>query len=139
MMAPPAVRVDPTRQEGSMHMPVRPFAAAVAAGAFAALLGAAALARAEPPSPEAVVDAFEAALGPIRTHRPSHAKGTCAAGEFVATPEGARLSVAPVFDGQRVPAVVRFGVGGGDPRAPDTGRSTRGLSIRFETQTGDLW
>ena len=121
-----------------MHMPVRPFAAPLAAGALAALLAAAAQARAEPPSPEAIVDAFEAALGPIRTHRPSHAKGTCAAGHFVATAEGARLSVAPVFNGQRVPAVVRFGVGGGDPRAPDSGRGTRGLSIRFETQAGDV-
>ncbi len=83
-----------------MHMPIRPFAASVAAGALAALLGAAALVRAEPPSPESSVDASEAALGPIRTHRPSHAKGTCAAGEFVAALEGARLSVAPVFDGR---------------------------------------
>ncbi len=121
-----------------MHMPVRPFAVILAAAALAALLGAPARAGAEPPSPEAVVDAFEAVLGPIRTHRPSHAKGTCAAGQFVATPEGTRLSVAPIFDGQRVPAVVRFGVGGGDPRAPDTGRGTRGLSIRFETQAGDV-
>jgi catalase len=120
-------------------MPVRPFAATLAAGALAALLGAATQARAEPPSPEAIVDAFEAVLGPIRTHRPSHAKGTCAAGHFVAAPEGTRLSVAPVFDGQRVPTVIRFGVGGGDPRAPDTGPSTRGLSIRFETQAGDIW
>jgi catalase len=122
-----------------MHMPVRPIAVTLAAGALAALLGAPARARAEPPSPEAVVDAFEAALGPIQTHRPSHAKGTCAAGHFAATPEGTRLSVAPVFDGQRVPAVVRFGVGGGAAGASDTGRSTRGLSIRFETQAGAVW
>ncbi|HZF77556.1 MAG TPA: catalase family peroxidase [Acetobacteraceae bacterium] len=94
---------------------------------------------AEPPSPEAIVDAFEAVLGPIRTHRPSHPKGTCAAGHFVATPEGARLSVAPVFNGQRVPTIIRFGVAGSNPGVADTARGTRGLSIRFETPSGEIW
>ncbi len=114
---------------------------ALAAGAFALLLGPPAQAQpaAEPPSSEAIVDAFEAVLGPIRMHRPSHAKGTCAAGHFVATPEGTRLSVAPVFNGQRVPAVIRFGVGVGNPAGPDTGRTTRSLSVRFETEAGDIW
>ena len=122
-----------------MHMPTRPFAFALTAVALAGLLGAATPARTEPPSPEAIVDAFEAVLGPIRTHRPSHAKGTCAAGHFAATPEGARLSVSPIFNGQRVPTVIRFGVGVGNPRGPDTGRTTRSLSIRFETQGGEIW
>jgi catalase len=76
----------------------RPFA--LLAGTLATLLGpptlqpALAQSATEPPSAEAVVDAFEAVLGPIRTHRPSHAKGTCAAGHFTATPEGTRLSTA---------------------------------------------
>ena len=123
-----------------MPKPGRPSATILAAGALAALLGGASAPRAaEPPSPEAIVDAFEAVLGPIRTHRPSHAKGTCAAGHFAATPEGKRLSVSPVFDGQRVPTVIRFGVGGGSPRAPDTGRGTRSLAIRFETPAGEVW
>ncbi|MBU8541194.1 catalase family peroxidase [Falsiroseomonas tokyonensis] len=116
---------------------------APAACAFMALLGTALAvspqARAEPPSAEAIIEAFEGVLGPIRTSRPSHAKGTCAAGHFVATPEGARFSVAPVFNGQRVPTIIRFGVGVGNPAGPDTGRTTRSLSIRFETQAGDIW
>jgi catalase len=116
----------------------RSIAAALAAGAACALLAAPAPARAEP-SPDEVVNAFEAVLGPVRTHRPSHAKGTCAAGHFVATPEGTRLSVAPTFNGQRVPTIIRFGVGGGSPAASDTSRSTRSLSIRFETAAGDIW
>ncbi|WP_237215528.1 catalase family peroxidase [Falsiroseomonas oryziterrae] len=116
-------------------MQPRAVALAITACALLATPGQAA----DPPSPEAVVDAFEAVLGPIRTHRPSHAKGTCAAGHFVATPEGTRLSVAPTFSGQRVPAIIRFAVGGGNPNAPDTARLTRGLSIRFETPAGDIW
>jgi catalase len=122
-----------------MYTPVRPLAVTMAAGLLTAVLGTTTMARAEPPTPDAIVDAFEAVVGPVRTHRPSHAKGTCAAGHFVATPEGTRLSVAPTFSGQRVPTVIRFGVGGGNPQAPDTGRSTRGLAIRFETQAGDTW
>jgi catalase len=91
------------------------------------------------PAPDAVVDAFEAALGPITTYRPSHGKGMCAAGHFTATPEGTRLSVAPVFSGQRIPAVIRFGTAGANPRASDTARSTRGLAIRLQTEQGDIW
>ncbi|WP_270936506.1 catalase family peroxidase [Falsiroseomonas oryzae] len=118
----------------SRAMPSRPLALAIALAGLVAVTPA----RAQP-SPDALVDAFEAVLGPVRTHRPSHAKGTCAAGHFVATAEGTRLSVAPTFSGQRVATLIRFGVGGGSPQASDTSRSTRGLSIRFETPAGDIW
>lgn len=91
------------------------------------------------PSPDAIVDAFEAVLGPVRTHRPSHPKGICASGHFVATAEGTRLSVAPVFSGQRNAALIRFGVAGANPNASDTARGTRGLSIRFEAPSGELF
>lgn len=109
----------------------------LATGALAALLGAPPL-RAEP-TPEQVVDAFEGIVGPVRSFRPSHPKGTCAAGHFTATPEGTRLSVAPVFNGQRATANIRFGVAGISPQASDTARSTRGLAIRLETPAGDVW
>jgi catalase len=109
---------------------------AAAFGAALAWTGTPATAQ---PAPDEIVDAFEAVLGPIRTHRPSHAKGTCAAGHFTGTAEGARYSVSPVFNGQRVPVIIRFGVGGGSPNASDTSRSTRSLSIRFETSSGEVW
>ncbi len=114
-------------------MPIPRLLAAALATSFA--LAAPAMAQ---PAPEEVVDAFEAAIGPLRA-RPSHAKGTCAAGHFVPTAEGARYSVAPVFAGARVPTIIRFGVGVGSPTGPDTGRTTRSLSVRFETAAGDLW
>jgi catalase len=112
--------------------------------AAAPLAGLLALAGASPAgaqtlSPDQIVDAFEAALGPVRTHRPSHPKGTCAAGHFQATAEGTRLSVAPVFSGERVNAIIRFGVAGANPQASDTARGTRGLSFRLETARGDQW
>jgi len=117
----------------------RPNCLAVFAGAaMTAWLLTSAPAAAQP-SPDAIVDAFEAVLGPVRTHRPSHPKGVCAAGHFVATAEGTRLSVAPVFSGQRNTALIRFGVAGANPNASDTARGTRGLSIRFESAAGDLF
>lgn len=116
----------------------RPTPLHLAAFALAGLMATAAPAAAEP-DPETIVNAFEAVLGPVRTHRPSHPKGTCAAGHFVATPDGTRLSVAPVFSGQRNNAIIRFGVAGANPNASDSARGTRGLSIRFESPGGDLF
>jgi catalase len=111
---------------------------ALAAAAFAASLVSAAP-TAEALAPDEVVDAFEAALGPITTARPSHPKGTCAAGTFTATPEGTRLVAAPVFSGKPIPANIRFGVAGASVRAAsDVARSTRGLSFRLETPQGDI-
>lgn len=104
--------------------------------ALAALLASAATAQ---PTPDAVVDAFEASLGPITTYRPSHPKGICAAGHFTATAEGTRLTTSPVFNGSRIPTIIRFGVGGASVRVADTARSTRSLSVRFETPAGDVW
>lgn len=89
--------------------------------------------------PGEVVDAFEGAGGAITTYRPSHGKGVCAAGTFTPTAEGTRLSVAPTFAGAPVPAIIRFGVAGSSPRASDLARTTRSLSIRFETAGGDQW
>ncbi len=116
----------------------RPTPLHLAAVALAGLMATAAPATAEP-DPETIVNAFEAALGPIRTHRPSHPKGVCAAGHFTATSDGTRLSVAPVFSGQRNSAIIRFGVAGANPNASDSARGTRGLSIRFESPAGDLF
>ena len=67
----------------------RNLAAVFAATAFLATLDSASA----QPSPDAIVDAFEAVLGPVRTHRPSHPKGVCAAGHFVATAEGIAISL----------------------------------------------
>ena len=38
-----------------------------------------------------------------------------------------------------MPAIIRFGVAGSSPRASDLARTTRSLSIRFETAGGDQW
>lgn len=113
----------------------RPLALGLAAALTAWLVAPEARAQ---PSPEEIINGFEGVLGPVRSYRPSHPKGLCAAGHFTATPEGTRLSVAPVFSGQRVTTLIRFGVAGANPQADDRARSTRGLAIRFETAAGDV-
>ena len=117
-------------------MPTSPRAAPIAGLLLS--LGVAGTAVAQAPTPMQVIEAFEGVLGPIQTHRPSHPKGTCAAGSFEGTADGVRLSVSPVFGGQRIPTILRFGVGG-SPTAADTSRSTRSLSIRFQVPGGTPW
>lgn len=104
-----------------------------AALALAALLGAAlpAAPRAETP-PDVVIDLFEAVNGVHQGFRRSGAKGLCAAGEFVASGQGARFSTASLLQpGARVPVQARFSNGGGNPRAPDNAQAVRGLSLAF--------
>ena len=71
------------------------------------------------PDPTKLVDAFEAANGKFDGYRRSGAKGICAMGEFVGSAEGRALSVASAFSGQKIPVIVRFSVGGANPKAAD--------------------
>lgn len=107
-------------------------------GGALALLAGVAVARAQEPSPEAIVDAMEKVSGTHAGKRRSGAKGVCAAGEFVSTGAGARLSTASLFQpGARVPVTARFSNGGGNPRAPDNAAATRGLSLDFDLPGGE--
>ncbi len=116
--------------------------AAAALGGLAAL-GAVAAApvaapRAQEPSPEAVVDAFERVTGTHPGFRRSGAKGVCAEGEWASTGAGARLSAAAHLQpGARATAVARFSNGGGNPRAPDNAQAVRGLSLSLALPDGD--
>jgi catalase len=126
-------------------LPATPMRRALMAGA--ALLALALPPRAEAqmqaPGPEAsiserLVDAFEGVFGRHAGTRRSGARGVCAAGEWIATGEGARLSnAASLQPGARAPVMARFSVGGGNPNAPENGASVRGLSFAFEAPNGE--
>lgn len=112
-------------------------------GRRALLLGAAAAPLVAPlptlaqPAPDALVDAFESLFGQHPGFRRSFAKGLCAEGRFEAAPEARGLTSSAIFaGGGAVRALVRFSVGGGNPRAPDASRSVRGLAVRFEAAGG---
>ena len=89
--------------------------------------------------PNAMVNQFEATAGKFEGYRRSGAKGICATGEFVGTADARALSTASVFSGRPVPVVVRFSVGGANPKAPDNAKSQRNLALQFNLPGGEQW
>ena len=89
--------------------------------------------------PVKMVDAFEAAGGKFEGFRRSGAKGICASGEFVGSADGRNLSSASVFSGQKIPVIVRFSVGGGNPKAVDNAKSQRNMALQFNLPGGETW
>lgn len=89
--------------------------------------------------PTAMVDAFEATNGKFEGYRRSGAKGICAMGEFTGTAEARALSTASVFSGSAVPVIVRFSVGGANPKAPDNTKGQRNMALQFNLPGGETW
>jgi catalase len=110
--------------------------AAPAAGQSTAPAAAPAVA---PVSPVALVDQFEATGGKFEGYRRSGAKGICAMGEFVGSAEGKNISTASAFSGQKIPVIVRFSVGGANPKAPDNAKSQRNMALEFALPNGEVW
>jgi catalase len=94
-------------------------------------------AAAEVTAPE-VVSAIESVFGVTPGQRRNHTKGVCATGEFVGNPEIATYSRATLFSGKPVPVIARFSLAGGNPKAPDTARSPRGMALEFKLPDGGL-
>lgn len=92
-----------------------------------------------PVEPGAFLNQFEATFGKFDGFRRSGAKGICATGEFVGTADARALSTASAFSGRPVPVVVRFSVGGANPKAPDNVKSQRNLALQFNLPDGELW
>ena len=91
---------------------------------------------AETVDPVKMVDSFEAAGGKFEGYRRSGAKGICASGEFVGSTEGRALSSASAFSGQKIPVIIRFSVGGGNPKAADNAKSQRNMALQFNLSDG---
>lgn len=85
-----------------------------------------------------VVSAIEAVFGVAPGERRNHTKGMCAAGEFIATPEASAYSRSLLFSGKPVAVVGRFSLSGGNPKAPDTAKSGRGMALEFKLPDGGL-
>ena len=108
---------------------------AIAAGLLLTSVPAAA---AEEVSAPQVVEAIEATFGVTPGERRNHIKGTCAVGEFVGSKEAATYSRSALFSGKPVPVIARFSLSGGNPRAPDTAKSGRGMALEFKLPKGQL-
>ncbi len=98
------------------------------------------LAMAQPPevTPVQVVSAIEGVFGVTPGQRRNHTKGTCAVGDFVGNKEVAVYSRSALFSGVPIPVVARFSLAGGNPTAPDTARSARGMALEFKLPGGSV-
>lgn len=85
-----------------------------------------------------VVEAIEGTFGVTPGERRNHIKGTCAAGEFVGSKEAEKYSRSALFSGKPVPVVARLSLSGGNPKAPDTAKSGRGMALEFKLPKGQL-
>src|SRR5574337_525040 len=85
-----------------------------------------------------VVEAIEGTFGITPGERRNHTKGTCAVGEFVGTKEAAKYSRSALFSGKPIPVIARFSLSGGNPKAPDTAKSPRGMALEFKLPDGGL-
>lgn len=95
--------------------------------------------QSEGPTPQRVVDALEETFGTHPGERRNHIVGTCAEGQFVGDPQTAsKYTRSALFSGQPVPVVARFSLPGGNPKAPDTAKSPRGLALEFRLPKGQL-
>jgi len=90
-------------------------------------------------NPSTFIDQFESTFGKFEGYRRSGAKGICATGEFVGTAEARALSTASAFSGKPVPVVVRFSVGGANPKAADNAKSQRNMALQFNLPDGEQW
>jgi catalase len=86
--------------------------------------------------PDQVISALEQSSGVHPGQRRNHIKGTCAAGTFVGLPAARAYSRSALFEGEPVPVIARFSLPGGNPKAPDTARTPRGLALEFELSDG---
>lgn len=85
-----------------------------------------------------VVSAVEGVFGVNPGERRNHTKGTCAIGEFVGSTEAAAYTRSALFSGKPLPVIARFSLSGGNPKAPDTARSVRGMALQFKLPGGKL-
>jgi len=85
-----------------------------------------------------VVSAIEGVFGVTPGQRRNHIKGTCALGEFVGSPEMAAYSRSALFSGKPIQVIARFSLAGGNPKAPDTAKSPRGMALEFNLPDGGL-
>lgn len=86
---------------------------------------------------EQIVDAANAVYGSHPRSRALHAKGTWCEGTFTASDHAGELSRAAHYDGEPIPALIRFSNGSGDPSSNDAAREARGMAIKLRPEGGE--
>jgi len=83
------------------------------------------------PSADQVVGALEKLAGVTPGERRNHIIGICVKGTFVGSKQAQAFSRSALFSGSSIPVVGRFSLAGGNPKAPDSAKSPRGLALQF--------
>jgi catalase len=101
-------------------------------------LTCAGVARAEESIEEQLIDAMHKVFGVHPGFRANHAKGIVVEGSFKASSEAAALSPAELFNGNSIPATVRFSDATGIPNVPDGAdvANPHGMAIKFHLPDG---
>jgi catalase len=106
--------------------------------AAAATLATASVVRGEDSLATQIVDAMNKIYGTHPGFRANHAKGIVVEGSFEPAPQGAKLSVSPLFASGKIPITVRFSDAGGLPTVPDgsPGANPHGMAVKFHLPNG---
>ncbi len=91
------------------------------------------------PDPNEMLNQFERTSGKYEGFRRSGAKGVCAMGEFIGSAEGRNISISSAFSGNVIPVIVRFSIGGPNPKAADNTKSQRNLALQFNLPGNEFW
>jgi len=90
------------------------------------------------PTADQVVTALEKIGGVHPGERRTHIIGVCVGGSFVGSKEAQAFTRSALFSGEVIPVVGRFSLPGGNPKAPDTAKSPRGLALQFKLPGNSL-
>lgn len=90
-----------------------------------------------PVAADQVVGKMEQLNGVTPGARRNHIQGLCANGTFVGSKEVSSYSSSALFTGKPVPVIARFSMAGGNPKAPDTAKSPRGMAVEFDLPKGN--
>lgn len=83
------------------------------------------------------IEIFETLSGKHPGIRKGHARGVCAAGSFTPSSVAQERYSSPIFD-TKVPVVLRFSMGGGNPNADERAKAPRGIGVQFQLANGSL-
>ena len=83
------------------------------------------------PTADQVVGAIEKLSGVTPGERRNHIIGICVNGNFVGSKAAQAYTRSALFSVASIPVVGRFSLAGGNPKAPDSAKSPRGLALQF--------
>ncbi len=82
------------------------------------------------------IELFEKLSGAYPGFRKAHARGVCAEGEFITNSDAKYFSNSKLLSSTRLPATIRFSLGGGNPSADERVPGVRGIGVQLTLPSG---